>query len=280
MRSAALAAAACLAACASAPAPAPEGAPAPPTGDVGPPEVLAEAFEGTRAGCFVLRGPDGAVLLRRDAARCAERFSPCSTFKVPNSLIGLDSGVVSGADQVFAWDGVERERDVLNRDHDLRSAIRHSVVWYYQELARRVGFDRMQAYVSAIPYGNADLSGGLTQFWLGSTLAISADEQVAFLARLARGDVPFGERSVAVVHEITVQARGGDVAVHGKTGSHRYADRDLGWYVGWVERPDGPYAFACNVEGTGTFGTTAQRVAEALLVEAGVLEPELASALP
>ena len=99
---------------------------------------LGAHFPGFRA-AFVLRDVTGGRTVRHDPARAGTRTGPCSTFKIPNSLIGLETGVIKDASYVLKWDGVRRPREEWNRDHDLRSAMRYSVVWYYQELARRVG---------------------------------------------------------------------------------------------------------------------------------------------
>ena len=222
--------------------------------------------------CFVLLDPRTGESTRNDDERCAERLPPCSTFKVPNSLIGLETGVIPNAEFVLPWDGRERSRQVLNRDHSLRTALADSVVWYYQELARRVGLEAMQRHVSSIPYGNEDLSGGLTEFWLGSSLRISADEQVEFLRRLTAGDLPFSDRSMRIVRDLLVVDRGDGWILHGKTGSCRLeGGRSLGWFVGWVERGAGIHVFACNVEGPGLWGGDARRISRQILEDRGLL---------
>jgi beta-lactamase class D len=221
----------------------------------------------------VLLDVSGNQLLRYNPQRCGTRFSPCSTFKIPNSLIGLETGVIADADYVIKWDGVVRERPELNRNHTLRSAIANSVVWYYQEVARRVGEQRMQEFLDAIPYGNRDISGGLTTFWLGTSLKISPDEQVEFLRRLQRDELPFSRRSMQVVREILVQDSRPGLIYRGKTGSNRGAngEPDLGWYVGWVEHDGDVYVFATNISGRGTFGPRAREITENILRERGIL---------
>ena len=93
-------------------------------------------------GCFVLYRTGDRSHVRHNPERCARRLSPCSTFKIPNSLIGLETGVIEGPDHLLEWDGTKRWREVQNRDHDLRSAFENSVVWYYQALAAGVGVPR------------------------------------------------------------------------------------------------------------------------------------------
>jgi len=224
-------------------------------------------------GSFVLFDVKTGRTERINEAQAAERLSPCSTFKILNSLIGLETGVIKDADFVIPWDHVTRSRAAWNQDHTLRSAIEASVVPYYQELARRVGPERMARSVRAVHYGNEDLSGGIDRFWLDSSLQISADEQVAFLTRLYRNDLPFSRRSIEIVKEILPRLQGGGGAVlRGKTGSgvDEERHRSLGWFVGYVERGSDAAIFATNIKGTeqeGADGPKARDVTLRLLKE-------------
>ncbi len=202
-------------------------------------------------------------------ARAAERVSPCSTFKIPHALIALELGVLDGPDHVLPWDGTVRDRELLNRDHDLASAIRHSVVWYFQEVATRIGPERMQTALDALGYGNRDISGGQTTFWLGGSLRLSAEEQAVFLARLARDELPFGDAAQDAVLDALVVHEEPGLVVRGKTGSRR--NPDLGWWVGWVCRPQGDVVFVGCARGRGMFGHTLRPRVEEVLRAEGVL---------
>jgi beta-lactamase class D len=240
-----------------------------------PPALLAseDVFEG-REGCFILREGGATRPLERVGTLCAERVSPCSTFKIPNSLIGLETGVIADEGTVLKWDGVKRSRPEWNRDHTLASAIKVSTVWYYQELARRVGAERMQKLVSAIPYGNADTSSGIDTFWLGRSLRISPDEQAAFLERLRLSTLPFSERSQRIVRDILVQESPGPIVYRGKTGSCDFDGApDHGWWVGWVEKDGQATVFAMLVRGDDAFGPVARRLTETQLRKRGLLAP-------
>ena len=241
--------------------------PAGPAGAQAQPDP-ATAFAG-QPGTFVLRWPDGR-LWRHDPRRAAQRFSPCSTFKIPNALIGLDSGVIPGPDFVLPWDGQTRSWPDWNRDQDLRGAIRFSVVWYFQELARRVGPGRMQAYLDRLDYGNRDISGGIDRFWLHSSLEVSAEEQVAFLTRLHQEQLPLGQVGQRQVKEMLVLEQKGGAVLAGKTGSWRPDGGrwNLGWFVGWLERGGQAYIFACRMGADAAreaHGGRAREVAEAVL---------------
>jgi beta-lactamase class D len=236
---------------------------------------LAAVFPGFRA-AFVLRDVGTGRSVRHNADFARTRLAPCSTFKIPSSLVGLETGVVPDAAFVLKWDGVERPVEAWNRDHDLRSAIQSSVVWYYQELARRVGPQRMQHWMSAFHYGNEDISGGIDRFWLGSSLRISPDEQVAFLAQLHAGELPVSARSLAIVKEILLQDPPAPGLVYrGKTGACQDpgAADPHGWWVGSIEKQARLYLFAAVIEGPGASGRVCRPMVEKALSALGVLLP-------
>ena len=205
-------------------------------------------FFGRFQGAFVAYDTRTHVTLRHNPGLCARQFSPASTFKIPNSLIGLESGVIRDQHFVIPWDSVRRPVEAWNREHDLASAIAFSVVPYYQELARRVGPERMQHYLDTLGYGNRDISGGIDRFWLGRSLLISPDEQVSFLIRLRADAVPFSRRSIDIVKEILIQESNDRWTLRAKTGMATMdSNRAVGWYVGWVERSDGAVIFAACI---------------------------------
>ena len=225
---------------------------------------LDEFFEGYE-GCFVMLDVTNNQYAYHNPEQCAKRMAPCSTFKIPNSLIGLETGVIPDQHHVIAWDETMYPVEAWNRDHTLATAIQDSVVWYYRELATQVGPERMQQHVSAISYGNEDISGGPT-FWLASSLEISADEQIEFLRRFYTDDLPFSQRSLDIVKEIIVLEATDDAVYRGKTGSCMAEDwREWGWFVGYIERSDTAHIFALNIEGRTANGRQARKIAEAIL---------------
>lgn len=186
-----------------------------------------------------------------------ERVNPCSTFKILNSLIALDSGAVRDENEIICWDGVVREYPFWNHDHTMRSAIAVSTVWFYQELARRVGEKQMREMVRKAGYGNMDISRTLTDFWLGNgSLKISANEQVDFLSKLVRNQLPFTSRAMAISKDImTLEKRNGYI-FSGKTGSCG----GIGWFVGFVEDDNTTKVFAFNIRGEGANGLEAKKI--------------------
>ncbi|MDD5160485.1 MAG: penicillin-binding transpeptidase domain-containing protein [Sulfuricurvum sp.] len=164
-----------------------------------------------------------------------ERVSPCSTFKIVNSMIALECGAVQNENETIVWDGVVREYPFWNHNHTMRSAIAVSTVWFYQELARRIGEKKMVEMVCAAEYGNMDTSKTLTNFWLGGgSLKISPNEQVDFISKLVRNQLPFTLRSQSVVKEIMRLDQRDGMILSGKTGSCA----GIGWFVGFIEWDD------------------------------------------
>jgi beta-lactamase class D len=208
------------------------------------------ADEGT-AGTFVGYKIDDYLIIASDTDRSGQAVLPASTFKIPNSVIALETGVVGDPDKdVFKWDGVTRSIEGWNRDHTLRSAIAVSAVPVYQEIARRVGQERMQKYVDLFEYGNRDIGGGIDQFWLTGKLRIDPVQQVDFVDRLRRGALPVSKRSQELARDILPVTKAGDSVIRAKTGlvGADVGRPSLGWLVGWAEKGSEQTVFALNMD--------------------------------
>lgn len=174
-------------------------------------------------------------------------FTPASTFKICNTLIGLETGVIPDEHYTMAWDSVSRNI-YWDKDHDLASAFQYSVVWYYQELARRVGEEQMHEWLEKAGYGNGDTSGGIDLFWLTGGLRISPQQQIDFLRRIYDNDLPFSERSLKILKQIMVEREQPEHVLRGKTGWGSQGEQEIGWFVGYVETTDNVYFFANCVQ--------------------------------
>lgn len=208
-----------------------------------------------------------------DADRAHQRFPPASTFKIPHALFALEAGIVRDEFQVFAWDRRQRDIPSWNRDQDLRSSMRHSVVWVYEEIARALGEERERQFLLQIAYGNADPGGGIERFWLDGALRISAFEQLQFLQRLYRNQLPFRLEHQRLVKDVIVVEAGPDWILRAKTGWQARGDPQVGWWVGWVERPEGTVFFALNITMPGKAADLPKReaIARAVLRNMGAL---------
>ena len=215
-------------------------------------EALARRFadEGT-AGTFIGYKVDDYLVIASDRDRSGEAKLPASTFKIPNSVIALETGVVGDPDKdIFKWDGVVRSIEAWNRDHTMRSAIAASAVPVYQEIARRIGAERMQKFVDLFEYGNRDIGGGIDQFWLTGNLRIDPVQQVDFVDRLRRGALPVSKRSQELVCDILPVTKSGDSIIRAKSGllGAEIGKPSLGWMVGWAEKDTVQTVFALNLD--------------------------------
>jgi beta-lactamase class D len=241
--------------------------------------MVRSAFAG-RPGGFVLMDTWSSHVLRVDEPRCAEPLPPCSTFKVWNTMIALELGLVSSPDEAFyIWDGQKRFLDDWNQDLTLARAFAVSCVPAFQSLAERIGLERMRQWLERIHYGDLDISAGMTAFWLPrpgrKTIVISADEQAKLLRRLLRDDLPFSEDKVLVLREIMRVRTTAKGELFGKTGTGRLGEgpEQVAWFVGWVEsQADGKKrVFACVVRGDGLTGLDVRAMVERILEAGGLL---------
>ena len=226
----------------------------------GGPGFATAALASEKFVCTVMVDARTGETIRRDGP-AERRFSPCSTFKFPLAVMGFDSGVLKDPQHPL-WDyrpefqaGMEQQK----KASDPTIWLRDSIVWYSQELTRKLGEARFRDYVERFGYGNEDVSGnpgqndGLTQSWLMSSLAISPDEQVAFVRRFLDRKLAVSDHAYAATEASLARypAEGG-WTLTGKTGSgflrtaKGATDRSkpIGWFVGWGDKGDRRVAFA------------------------------------
>ncbi|SJZ40468.1 beta-lactamase class D [Trichlorobacter thiogenes] len=212
--------------------------------------ALARLFSDRKVnGTLLIANLDGTALYLHDAARASTPLLPASTFKFPNTLIALDEGVITEK-ELLKWDGTERGLAACNRDQTLASAFKNSCVWCYQQLAQRVGTARYQHWLKQIDYGNANPGPELTTFWLSGDLRISAQQQITFLQKLYKHELPFKPASYDALRRIMLVEEKPGYRLYAKTGWAGYGEKatpQIGWYVGYVETGTDVWFFALNM---------------------------------
>lgn len=210
---------------------------------------IAELFQNARIeGTFVLYDATGKKFIGHNRDRAETRYIPASTFKIANTLIGLATAAVKNVDEILPYKG-PAEPFMADWGHDmgLRDAIAMSNVPIYQELARRIGKERMREGLAVLHYGNREIGNSVDRFWLDGPLEISAIEQTMFLAKLAQDALPLPKQVQKSVREIIRLEQGPDWKLFGKTGWQNAPDPGIGWWVGWVEKKSRIYVFALNI---------------------------------
>lgn len=201
-------------------------------------------------GCFIVYDLKRDRYIRYNPDHCQKRFIPASTFKIFNSLVALETKAIANENIVIPWDGVVNNEFLeWNQDQTMRTAFKRSVVWFYQELARRVGYERMRKYIQASGYGNQDIGDKVDTFWLKGKLRISPEEQIKFLVMLYKENLPFAPAVMQTVKDIMVIDRQEHYTLRGKTGWGRDVDgmKNIGWYVGYLERDHNVYFYTLNI---------------------------------
>jgi beta-lactamase class D len=226
-------------------------------------------------GSFLLYDMKKDAYTAFDSTRCRQRFIPASTFKIFNSLVGLESGVIPDEHYVMPWDSVVRRVPAWNKNQDMAEAIRNSTVWYYQELARRVGETRMKKFIETEHYGNMDISGGIDMFWLTGALRISQLEQIDFLRGLHGSMLHFSNRSMEIVRRVLILKDTSSYTLRGKTGWGEIDSVNYGWFVGWLEQSGNVYFFATCIEAPEpapeSFSGARRAITETILRSLGLL---------
>jgi beta-lactamase class D len=238
---------------------------------------LAKHFtDDSTVGTFVARKSGEALIIASDNVRSRQPMLPASTFKIPNSLIAIETGVVDPDKDVFKWDGVVRAYPLWNQDHTLRSAMSASAVPVYQEIARRIGAVRMQKYLNAFDYGNRNIGGGIDRFWLSGDLRIDPLQQIAFIDKLVRGSLPLSQRTMDLGRDIMPVTKAGNAVIRAKTGligvDEKSAHPSVGWLVGWAETSGSATVFALNLDVTAPrYSASRMTLAQACLRDIGAI---------
>lgn len=212
---------------------------------------LSRFFEENKVqGCFALMDNGTGKFTVHNLARYRDSsYLPASTFKIVNSLIGLQTGKITNDSMVIAWDGVKRWVDDWNQDLSMYRAFRYSSVHYYQEVARRIGLKDMQHYLDSLGYGTQKITTAIDSFWLNNSLKIKPDEQLGLVKRLYFNQLPFFKVHQETVKRAMLQENNSNYRLGYKTGWGRTEQgNELGWIVGWIEENNHPYFFVLNIE--------------------------------
>lgn len=174
---------------------------------------------------------------------------PASTFKIANTIIGLETGVIESDSIIFKWDGEEKWLDLWEQDLVLHEAFQFSCVPCYQKVAAQIGPQRMKEYVDKIQYGDLKIDAtNISNFWLEGESRISQMQQIDFLKRFYNNQLPISARTKKIMRDVMLAEEAMNYKLSGKTGLSNSNNQYNGWYVGYIEIGDNVYFFATNLE--------------------------------
>jgi beta-lactamase class D len=205
-------------------------------------------------GCFgMFDNGHGSFTIYNTAQFRDSAYLPASTFKIVNSLIGIETGRVKDDSTVIPWDGRPVTREECNRDLSMYNAFRISCPNWYQQLARMIGRDTMQRWLDTLGYGQRygkfTIQNNLDTFWLDNSAKITADEQLGLVKKLYFDQLPFQQRTHGIVRRMMLMEDNANYALSYKTGwGTTEKGHALGWIIGWIEENRHPYFFVLQVE--------------------------------
>lgn len=218
---------------------------------------LAKFFTDNKVeGCFALMDNGTGQFTVYNLPRFRDSsYLPASTFKIVNSLIGLQTGKISSDSMIIKWDGVERSFPGWNKDLTMYEAFRVSSLPYYQEVARHIGKDTMQFWLDSLGYGAKNdeekvrIKTSVDSFWIDNSIKVSPDAQLGLVKRLYFDQLPFFKTYQGMVKRAMLFEDNTKYRLGYKTG-WGYAENGnmIGWVVGWIEENNHPYFFVLNLE--------------------------------
>ena len=205
-------------------------------------------YFGEYEGSFVLYDLENDTWSIHDMEHATLRVAPNSTYKIYDALFGLEEGVITPENTFIAWDGKNYPFDTWNTDQTLQSAMSNSVNWYFQSLNEQLGVPSVNKYIQQIKYGNENMSGNFSSYWMESSLKISPIEQVELLTKLHNNSFSFAPENVNAVKDAICLSSSDAGTFYGKTGTGRVDGQDVnGWFIGYIETADNTYFFATNI---------------------------------
>lgn len=200
-------------------------------------------------GCFVLYNVKNNIWDIYNIKNATLRKSPDSTYKIYNALFGLEEGIITPEYSYMKWNGEIHPYDMWNKDQTLSSAMSSSVNWYFQSLDNQIGTSVLNSYINKIGYGNKNISGDLSSYWLESSLKISPVEQIQLLTKLYYNEFGFKSENINAVKSAICISSSDNGSIYGKTGTGQINEKNVnGWFIGYVETFDKTYFFATNIQ--------------------------------
>ena len=206
------------------------------------------SYFGEYEGSFVLYDLENDSWSIHNMDHATLRVAPDSTFKIYDALFGLEENVITPEDSFIAWNGESYPFEAWNADQTLQSAMASSVNWYFQSVDEQLGTTSVYDYIKEIGYGNKNMSGDFSTYWMESSLKISPIEQVELLTQLQNNNFGFAPENINAVKDSICLSSSDAGTFYGKTGTGRVDGQDVnGWFIGYIETADNTYFFATNI---------------------------------
>ena len=153
-------------------------------------------YFGEYEGSFVLYDLENDAWSIHDMEHATLRVAPNSTYKIYDALFGLEEEIITPENSFIAWNGETYPFEAWNADQTLQSAMNSSVNWFFESVDEQLGVANISNYIEEIGYGNENISGVFSTYWMESSLKISPIEQVELLTRLQNNSFGFAPENI------------------------------------------------------------------------------------
>lgn len=230
------------------------------------------SYFGEYEGSFVLYNQKSDTWNIYNKEHASLRVAPDSTYKIYNALFGLEENIITSDDSLIEWNGETYPFEAWNADQTLQSAMSSSVNWYFQTVDEQLGESKVYDYIQKIGYGNENISGNFSTYWMESSLKISPIEQVELLIKLENNSFGFTSENIKAVKDAICLSSSDTGTLYGKTGTGRVDGQDVnGWFIGFIETGDNTYFFAANIGANeNATGNTAAEIAMSILSDMNI----------
>ena len=200
-------------------------------------------------GSILIYDPEKHVYYSNNFQWARQGQLPASTFKIPNSIIALETRIVENEEVNIPWDGTRRSVENWNQDLSFKDAFAYSCVPCYQGFVREVGPDRMRQFISKLKYpGISFQDEEIDMFWLQGESHINQFEQIEFLRRFRENELPISAKTSEILRNIMLIDTTDSYILSGKTGWSISGEKNNGWFVGFAEADEKVLYFATNIE--------------------------------
>jgi len=242
-------------------------------------DLIKEVISNQNVACVFVDCKSG-LIITPDSTAVYARYTPCSTFKIWNTLIGIECQIIKSANAHFyTWDSIPRFIPAWNKNLSLKEAFQVSCVPAFQMLARFIGNENMKKWIAILNYGDKNISSGIDDFWLPregkKSIQISPLEQAQCIRKLVNEELPFSEQSQEILREIMLIEKTSKGTYYGKTGTGSNVNgtnaQSIGWFVGYVTGKETTYSFACLIKGENVSGKDSKGIIESILKKSELL---------
>lgn len=196
---------------------------------------------------FVIVSDNKSIYYNKEKAE--KETIPASVFKIYNSLIALEYGIIKDENEIFyKYNGEKVFLESWKEDTNLINGMKNSNLAAYQKLALKTGIKNMQEGLNKLNFGNKLINNHLDTFWIDGTLKIKPSDLAYINLKLGKSSLPFSTHAQNTVKKVMIKDKFKNCSIYSKTGWTVDEKIPTGWIAGFIEKDNNIYGFALNMD--------------------------------